>query len=322
MSNVWLRMKSALFSIQTVSRRTGLSRHSIRAWEKRYGAVKPARSATGQRRYSEADIQRLIQLERLTRAGHSIGTVVSLPGSQLRQLLSSAGQPAAADTLDASLDRELRGECIAAVRAMDEAQLAAALEKALLRLGHQGLLGRVCAPLAEQIGELWRQGEITAAHEHFFTAVARTFFGNIAQQFAIAPDAPALIAATPVGQHHELGAFMAAVCATHLGWRAIYLGPSLPSAEIAGAVLQVDAPVLVLSIVYPADDRHLLSELRALRKRLPATNLLVGGRSARSYRPTLKAIQARLVEDIAQLGDELDAIRAASRVPNISQANW
>ena len=305
-------MKDALFSIQTVARRTGLTPHSIRAWEKRYDAVKPARSSTGQRRYSEANVQRLILLERLTRAGHPIGTVVSLPIGRLRQLLSRAGQRSTADVAVASLDEELRDECIVAVRAMNQSQLATALEKALVRLGHQGLLRRIFSPLAEQIGELWRQGEITAAHEHFFTAVARTFIGNVAQQFAISPDAPALIAATPAGQHHEFGAFIAAVGATYLGWRAIYLGPSLPVAEIAAAVLQVDAQVLVLSIVYPADDPHLSSELRALRKRLPVTHLLVGGRAARSYRATLKAIHARLVDDIAQLGDELDAIRATS----------
>jgi MerR family transcriptional regulator, light-induced transcriptional regulator len=185
------------------------------------------------------------------------------------------------------------------------------LEKALVRFGQQGLLLRIVAPLAEQVGQMWRQGELTAAHEHFFTATARTFMGTLAQQFAVSDDAPVLVAATPAGQYHELGAFMAAVAATYLGWRGVYLGCSLPAAEIAAAVIQLEAPVLVLSIIYPADDRKLPNELQTIRKRLPDTTLIVGGRVAHSYNAVLKRIKARIVDDIAGLGDELDKIRAS-----------
>ena len=103
---------------------------------------------------------------------------------------------------------------------------------------------------------------------------------------------------------------MAAVAATHLGWRAIYLGSSLPAAEIAAAVVQADARVLVLSIVYPSDDRQLTGELRAIRRHLPDVNLIVGGHAASGYGDALKKIRARVVSELADLGRELDLIRA------------
>ena len=93
-------------------------------------------------------------------------------------------------------------------------------------------------------------------------------------------------------------------------WRAIYLGSSLPAAEIAAAVVQLEAPVLVLSIIHPPDDRHLAVELRARRRRLPGVTFLVGGRAAESYGDVLRKIKARVVTDLAQLGEVLDAIRA------------
>ena len=300
-------MNHPLFSVQSAARRAGLSAHTIRAWEKRYRAVRPARSKAGQRRYTEADVQRLILLGRATNAGHAIGTIAHLPDPHLRRLLNGSGERS---TAAAALDQEFRTECISAVEAMDEPGLVGALEKALVRFGQQGLLRRIVAPLAEQIGELWRHGELTAAHEHFFTATARTFIGRLAQQFAVSADSPLLVAATPAGQYHELGAFMAAVAATYLGWRGVYLGCSLPAAEIAAAVIQLEAPVLVLSIIYPGDDRKLPNELQSIRKRLPDTTLIVGGRVARSYGAVLKRINARIVDDIAQLGDELDKIRS------------
>jgi MerR family transcriptional regulator, light-induced transcriptional regulator len=312
-SNSCPTMDHPLFSVQSVARRAGLSAHTIRAWEKRYRAVRPARSRAGQRRYTEADVQRLILLGRATNAGHAIGTIAQLPDPQLRRLLNRDAERGGKSSSAAALDEEFRTECISAVEAMNEPALVGALEKALVRFGQQGLLRRIVAPLAEQIGELWRHGELTAAHEHFFTATARTFIGTLAQQFAISADAPVLVAATPAGQYHELGAFMAAVAATYLGWRGVYLGSSLPAAEVAAAVIQVGAPVLVLSIIYPGDDGKLPNELQAIRKRLPDTILIVGGRVARSYGAVLKRINARIVDDIAELGDELDKIRAGGR---------
>jgi methylmalonyl-CoA mutase cobalamin-binding subunit len=193
---------------------------------------------------------------------------------------------------------------------LNQRNLTYALDNAVVRFGLQGLLRRILAPLAEEIGELWRRGEITAAHEHFFTAVVRTFLGQTSQQFALAADAPALVAATPAGQLHELGAFLTAVTASHLGWLAIYLGCSLPAEEIAAAVIQVKARVLALSIIHPPDDSHLRTELRAIRRRLPDVNLIVGGRAASSYRGVLKSINARVTSDLVNLGDQLDAIRA------------
>ena len=69
-----------------VARRTGLSAHVIRIWEKRYGAVKPERTPTNRRVYSEDQIERLDLLCRVTQAGHSIGHVAKLPTESLRKL--------------------------------------------------------------------------------------------------------------------------------------------------------------------------------------------------------------------------------------------
>src|SRR5512140_1043166 len=77
-------------AIKGVSRRTGLSAHVIRIWEKRYGAVTPARTGTNRRLYSEEQIERLSLLRDVTRAGHSIGLVAKLQTQALRKLAAEA----------------------------------------------------------------------------------------------------------------------------------------------------------------------------------------------------------------------------------------
>ncbi len=65
--------------IPVVARRTGLSADVIRAWEKRYAVVTPARTAAGRRLYSDADVERLALVARATLTGRTVGQVAALP---------------------------------------------------------------------------------------------------------------------------------------------------------------------------------------------------------------------------------------------------
>ena len=75
------------YPIRAVVRRTGLTAHVIRVWEKRYGAVSPMRTPTNRRLYSDSDVERLQLLHRAMLAGHSIGQIAQLPNERLRALV-------------------------------------------------------------------------------------------------------------------------------------------------------------------------------------------------------------------------------------------
>ncbi|MEO7318622.1 MAG: MerR family transcriptional regulator [Chthoniobacteraceae bacterium] len=302
------------FSIQAVAERTGLSPHVIRAWERRYRAIEPERSAGKHRLYSESEIERLAILNRAVRSGHSIGKIAALPTEELRALISNQPAPARAARGSRHEDAAapLTSDALAAVERFDGPALEVALRRALLALGHQGLLRLAIAPLAQEIGERWRAGGLSAAHEHFFTASVKVFLGDGTRQFSAPVNAPCIIVTTPSGQLHELGAIMAASTAANLGWRPIYLGPSLPAAEIAGAALRNEAAAVALSIVYPEDDPNLARELTDLARLLPAgTRILAGGRAAAGYFETLIRIGALYVDSIEDFSTQLDSLRRA-----------
>lgn len=310
-------MKESHHSLRVVTQRTGLSTHVVRIWEKRYGAVIPKRSATNRRFYSDAEIERLTLLRLATAAGHSIGSIANLPLERLQTLVAEA-EPNTLTSRSAgksvSLPESFQESCLSAARQMNVALFEEALQRALIALGHQGLLQRVIAPLAKTVGELWRAGELTAAHEHFLTASLKVFLGQMAKQFAASDHAPGIIVATPAGQLHELGALMANTAAAHLGWRTIYLGASLPAAEITGAAAQNRVNAVALSIVYPEDDPGLPQELLNLRRFLPQQiQILTGGRAAAAYRPTLVRIGAIQSSDLDGFCKQLDALRKPAR---------
>lgn len=308
-------------SIDAVARKTGLSAHVIRIWEKRYRAVQPARSASNRRQYSDEEIERLSLLRTLTHSGQSIGYVAKLPTEQLRSLAAStpAGAPAAeprsttvAVPAPSPEPTVLLDEILAAVRALDNRAFAAALKRAELALGTQGMLRRVAAPLAHRLGELWRDGSITAAHEHFASALLRTHLAQTATAFVAGAHQPVLVVATPARQLHELGALLAGALAANLGWQVTYLGASLPAAEIASAAVQNHARAVALSLVYPDDDPQLESELLRLREALPpAVGLIAGGRAVPAYRTALERVGAFPATELSELGRVLDRLRAA-----------
>jgi methylmalonyl-CoA mutase cobalamin-binding domain/chain len=127
-------------------------------------------------------------------------------------------------------------------------------------------------------------------------------------------EAPVLVVATPAGQLHELGAVMVAAAAADAGWNVVYLGTSLPAAEIAGAAIQNRAKAVALSIVYPADDPNLPTELENLRRYLPpTTHILAGGRSAAAYDEVLDQAGARWTDDLTEVYRWLDELRRPGR---------
>lgn len=302
--------------MKSVCRQTGLSPHVIRVWERRYGAVTPVRTPTNRRVYREEDVERLRLLHQATELGHAISQASKLTNEELQGLLQNASPtnratPIAADLLPSNRGQELVTRALLAVRAMDIKSVDAVLREAVVTLGTQGLLTQVAAPLAQQVGELWQHGTLTSAHEHFLSAALRTFLARHSRQYSVPPSAPKIIVGTPAGQVHELGAAIVAAAASNLGWHVIYLGTSLPAAELAGIAREQDARAIALSIVYPEDDPTLPGELHALRDLTPSdVEILVGGRAAHAYASTLVGIRARIAHHLEDLFPALETIRS------------
>ena len=59
---------------------------TLRIWERRYGVVGPAKTASGQRLYTEDDVRRLTLIKLLVSRGHAIGAIARLDREQLQFL--------------------------------------------------------------------------------------------------------------------------------------------------------------------------------------------------------------------------------------------
>lgn len=307
------------YSIGYVQKRTGLSVHVIRAWEHRYQAVTPLRGDNDHRVYSAADIERLQLLRMVTAAGRNIGQVARLSTDELKQMVQEDQQkdiyaPHSLSSAFLNVD-ELLGICMRQVESLDAAALEESLLRASIHLSRPDLINKLIVGLMQKIGESWRDGKFRIVHEHVSSAVIRTFLGTLSQESTTNESAPRIVVTTPSGQMHEFGALLAAATAAGEGWQVYYAGPNLPAEEIAAAVERVHARALAISIIYPSDDLSLFTELKKIRKLVPAeVAIIAGGRGAEYCRKILDDAGAIISRDFESLSQELEKIRSNNNI--------
>jgi len=307
-------------TIQKAAQLAGLTPHTIRAWERRYGVLTPERTPSNQRLYTEEEIEKLALLQKVVQSGHRIGQVAGLPLEELRRLVAAPSEPDSTEAETVLLEKApVLEECLLAIERFDPEALEHALARTAARLGAAAMIDQVVVPLLEHLGTGWHDGNVRIADEHIASAVLRTYLMRALSTFQPPKPAPLLVVTTPTGQNHEFGALLAAVKAALQGWRVLYLGPNLPADEIAGSVYRAGAQAVALSIVYPPDDLRLSDELPALRRSLgDSIPILVGGRGANAYRDILTAIGALVPGDLQDLRTELEAIQARTASPSKS----
>jgi DNA-binding transcriptional MerR regulator/methylmalonyl-CoA mutase cobalamin-binding subunit len=308
-----LESQTARYPVRFVAVRTGLTAHVLRAWERRYGVVSPARTEGGQRLYSDRDIERLRLLRRLTDRGHAIREIASLPIAELGRLDKEAGGPEGGTALaDGAASPAIAPEqnragsvteyivaALQATRRLDAVELQSVLERSAVTLGVPVFIDEVVAPTLLRVGHGWAEGLVSVAQEHMATAVVRRVLFWLFRVYEVRGNAPRLVVATPPGQVHELGALMAATSAAAEGWGVTYLGPDLPVPDLLRAVRQTDARAVAVSAVYAPKRADLLAALREMRAGLPEqVPLLVGGAATREIGAEAEATGARVIESL------------------------
>lgn len=310
--------KKNIYPIRYVAQRTGLTPHVIRAWEKRYQAVVPYRSAKNRRLYSEDDVLRLKLLKTVTGAGHTISQVAQLNSTDLQALAQqdNAEIPRTRRKNDRPLEPAAAGDyfkqCLAAVLNLDPDGLERSYDRAAIDLTRPLLLRDLIVPLFKEIGQLWHAGSLKIVNEHMATTVTRNFLLNMLRATEISDPAPRIFVATTVGQWHDVGALTVALTAAENGWHPVYYGPNLPAEEIAAGVKQSGSRAVAISITHLLNQNPLVDELRKLRRYIGSQVIFfVGGRAVARYSRILKEVNANCIKNIEQFSAELSSLSGA-----------
>jgi DNA-binding transcriptional MerR regulator/methylmalonyl-CoA mutase cobalamin-binding subunit len=270
-------------SIASVERDTGLSKDTLRMWERRYDFPQPGRDSSGERRYSPEEVDKLRVIKRLMDQGHRPGKIIGYSTMQLLQLAqAAAAAPRLAGTVEQHADDLQRLLGLAKQHRIEE--LRRELSQSLLRLGLSRFVMEIVAPLNEQVGEAWSCGDFEIFEEHLYTAsmqmVLHNAINTIPQPANHQGGRPRILLTTLPQEQHGLGLLMAeALCALE-GGRCFSLGVQTPAFEIVRAAITQSVDIVALSFSAAMSASHVLNGLAELRSKLPASiELWAGGAS-------------------------------------------
>jgi DNA-binding transcriptional MerR regulator/methylmalonyl-CoA mutase cobalamin-binding subunit len=283
------------YKIGTVAKLTGLSPFLLRAWENRYDLLKPHRSETGRRVYSQSDVETLRAVKRLLTRGYSIGEVASWSPEQIRAtdeakedrspLHNGLEAPGSREpTLGGGdLFRGAREELLSAATTFDRGAFDATLANLSVAAPFGEIISDVFVPLLREIGERWARGDLSVASEHFVTNALRQRLVAMLQATAGADGPRALVACAP-GDYHEMGALFTCYDLARQGWAVTFLGASLPAEEFAQAIGRTRPKLVGLSVILGVEADALAEWLRTIGAACPpGTRKLCGGAGARAY---------------------------------------
>jgi MerR family transcriptional regulator, light-induced transcriptional regulator len=227
--------------IGELSRRSGVSPELLRAWERRYGLLRPQRSSGGLRLYSSGDLERVRAMRRHMTDGLAAREAAALAGQVTVQ---AARQRTAFDA------RQARAELGDALEAFDEPRAQAVFDELLSTATVDALLADVVMPYLRDLGDRWERGEVSVAQEHLASNVLRGRLLGLARGWGRGAGRRALLAC-PEGEWHDLGLIAFGLALRGRGWRIDYLGPDTPVDSLAEAARRTDPSVVVLSAVRP-----------------------------------------------------------------------
>jgi len=292
-------------SIAEVERDTGLSKDTLRVWERRYGFPKPRRDAFGERIYAPAQVTKLQIIKRLMDAGHRPGRIVARSLDELRSLSAAPGNAAAPE---ASREAELTA-LLDAVRRHDAAALQQGLAVVQARHGLRAFVMDIVAPLSSRVGEAWMRGELRVFEEHLYTECVRMALHAALHALPAAAGPPRVLLATLPGEPHGLGLLMAQTMMALEGCACLSLGVQVPLADLAAAAAAWRADIVALSVTGTMKRRLLLTSLEQLHSQLPAgVALWVGGAAPAIGRRPIEGVTR--VASLAGIAEALASWRA------------
>src|SRR4051812_37285814 len=217
-------MPEATLRIGELARRSGVSTDLLRAWERRYGLLRPTRTASGYRLYSAEDEARVQTMQ-----GHLARGLSAAEAARLARGATEAPEATPADPTEALWS---------ALDAFDDAGAQIAFDRLVAAFSIETVASRAVLPYLRALGERWRDGDASVAQEHFASALLRARLLGLARGWDRGAGPRALLACPP-GERHDVGLIILGLALRDRGWRVTFLGPDTPIGTLAAAADQL-----------------------------------------------------------------------------------
>jgi MerR family transcriptional regulator, light-induced transcriptional regulator len=259
------------YNIKAISNLVGILPGTLRAWERRYNIISPVRNEAGHRLYTEEHVYILKWLVQKVNEGFTIGQAINL--YEAKEHKSNVEVK-----LTESFQSEyLINQIVTSLLTFEENDAHNYLNEAFSIFSVDKVLFKIISKVFIQIGEKWRNGEITSAHEHFATSFLRTRLGMIYHNLPNNKHLPKIIAVCGPDEKHELGLLIFTIYLRRIGFQVVYLGGSIDSDDVERVIEEVKPTGFIMSCTLK---EHLIKTIglaRKIKKLKPDMIIGIGG---------------------------------------------
>jgi MerR family transcriptional regulator, light-induced transcriptional regulator len=288
------------FTIKDLENLSGIKAHTIRIWEQRYGFLKPRRTNTNIRYYSNDELKTLLNIALLNKYGFRISQIDKMNPSEVRNKLLSLN--------DATAVRErITNELLQLMVDLDMKNFESVLDKYINEKGIEATVIQIIFPFLEKIGILWQTGHIHPAQEHLVSNIIR-------RKILVAIDAASaakeidktFLLFLPEGEHHELGLLFVYFLLRKHGAKTIYLGANVPVNDVAEVIHLKKPDGIFIHLTACGSGFRLERFLQQVKLKFGKTDTILSGQVTRNY-------SKKLPEGVSfktSLGEVIDYISA------------
>jgi len=214
------------FTIKDLENLSGIKAHTIRIWEQRYQFLKPDRTDTNIRHYSNEELKKLLNIALLNKYGYKISHIDRMGEAEVKEKLLSL-------THTQAQQERLLNDLVQCMIDMDTDKLEHILDNYILSRGIERTITQIIFPYMERIGVLWLTNHINPAQEHIVTNIIRQklIVGIEGVNTSLKVNKTVLLF-LPEGEYHELGMLFMYYLLKSRGVSVIYLGANVPINDV------------------------------------------------------------------------------------------
>ncbi|MTI30746.1 MerR family transcriptional regulator [Xanthovirga aplysinae] len=259
------------YSMVQVESLTGIKAHTLRVWERRYNFLRPMRTKTNIRYYSDEQLRKLLNISILIKNGFRISKLSKMPDEEIHERVNEVLK----NPLVEHIEEEVRALSLSMLE-LNEAAFNHIYQTHVLRKGLFATVTQLIYPFLDHVGVLWTTSKTVPAQEHFISSLIRQKIIAAIETLPIpVHEAPSILLFLLEKEDHEIGLLLANFIAKDLGWKVYNLGPKVPVENIK-TVVEIAKPQLMLTMFTTSWVGQIEELLNIIRKEVNIP-LLVSG---------------------------------------------
>lgn len=274
-----VRMHS--FTIKDLENLSGIKAHTIRIWEQRYSFLKPNRTDTNIRFYSNEELKTILNVALLNKYGYKISHIDKMTEAEMKEKILSLNQS------EAQQDRIINS-LIQYMIELDMIRFEELLDSFISSRGIEKTILQIIFPYLDKIGILWLTNHINPAQEHLVSNIIRQklIVGIQYADSAVTINKSVLLF-LPEGEYHELGLLFMNYLLKSRGVTTIYLGSCI-SLDDVEYVVKLKKPDYLYSHLTTCSARFNFDKfITEVSKKFTKVPIVISGQLTQSYQKKL-----------------------------------